>query len=220
MAKIKNDGLVLDLRGSLGGLVYYTGRNGKVIRHRMHMIRVATQLQRQLRAWKFTLAKRWAHYLDDLLRKAWRNLQTAERSAASRYIGGNLVRLTAGLDIQDAAPADLGISGITIATFFPVSVGASLIFFAPSPLAPGHRLYIFARGPLHHSRIARRFDLRFLGVSPPGIASPYDVGPQLVAKFGPLQPGEWISLLVAIMRDDGGVRTPGIIITFPDGHIL
>lgn len=189
-----------------------------------------SEIQFRMRSLKAYLADRWAHFLAERDRQAWRNLmKEVEREKALEarkglsgqhlYTGGNIVRSLAGLGVQDMAPANLGISGIVDASFVAVAPLSTLIFFRPSPLAAGHRLYIWTRGPLHHSRIARKFDLRFLGVSPAGISSPYDVGPQIVARFGPLAAGDWLSLFVQIMRDDGGVKTPGIMLTFPLGQI-
>lgn len=219
MAIVKLGDVVVNLSGRLGSLVFAPGKGKTVVRLHPKLHSGYSRLQAERRAFKAYLAKRWAHHLNDLQRQGWRMLKYKDRSGDSIYIGGNIVRNMAGLDVQDTAPENLAVRGIVELIFVPTASGASLIYFSPSPLDSGHRLYIFARGPLHHSRIARLFNLRFLGVSPTGVSSPWDVGPLLESKYGPLQAGEWISLLVAIMRDDGGVRTTGIMVNPPDGQI-
>ena len=230
MAKVKHGGLVTGVSGTLGGFTWTFGGKTHTVRGNHIRTKRVTAPQLEMRSWKAYLADRWAHKLFEEQRKAWlelarrarRDIKWAARfglSGAHLYVGGNLVRFKAELPVQDAAPSDLSVYGVVDESIVVLAPTTALIFFSPSPLASGHRLYIFARGPVHHGRVARLFDLRFLGVSPPGIASPFDVGPLIVAKFGLLAAGDWLSVFVAILRDDGGVRTTGVMLTFPQGQI-
>jgi hypothetical protein len=236
MAKLKYGNINVTPLGKIGGVVWtqdWTRVGNKAWGKRNKFM---SKVQWQHQSFKAYLADQWAHYLAPRDRAQWNDLvkrlgkqlvqvKKQEREDAKgltgqhAFIGGNFVRLMSGLDIQTAAPSDFSVQGIDHMFAVLTAPATALITFSPSPLAPGHRLYIYSRIPQAKASNSTKDQMRFLGVSDPGIASPFDAGPLLVGKYGVLRSGNWISLLVAVVRDNGGVKTGGIKIGYPDGHI-
>ena len=184
MARIKLGAMVSSVQGSIGGIAFSDLGNARVVRAAPRPTLNQTPRALQQRSWTANLSTRWSHTLSEVQRQAWRDRARDRGAAQQLYIGGNIARLNAGLIVQDAAPADVSPSALRSLLLGPTAPAQVNIFFTPSPLAAGDRLYVYAVEPslLGKPRAVREFS--FLGVSPSGQVSPYDIGSPLTSRYG------------------------------------
>jgi hypothetical protein len=213
LAKIKLGTIVHQVSGTVGGVTYASAPGSVVVRQHVAGRRGTRQRLAQTQARFAHLMKRWSVSLTDGMRLGWRLATVSQAAGLNAYVAGNLARLNAGLPIQDTPPRDLAPSALVVLGVVASVPDKAALSFLPAPLAPGFRLYLYARSPTSLPVIVRSSDMAFLGVSPGGLGSPFDVGPLLVDRFGPLQEGFFLHLFVRVLKDDGGVLGPGLVIT-------
>jgi hypothetical protein len=211
--RIKLGGVISQVSGSLGGSTFAVSPGGAVVRRRAFSRKGTEARLRVTQSRLVTLAQRWGSQLSDAQRLGWRFRAEARGNALSFYIGGNLARLNAGLAVQDDPPTDLIPSALLALSVVAAAPDEALLYFSPSSLASGFRLYLYAAPPTAFPRIVRSTDMAFLGVSSAGALSPFDAGPLLQAKYGDLVEGDFLQLFVKLLKDDGGVLGPGLLIT-------
>lgn len=219
MARVKLGSVVSLVRGSVGGSTFAGSGSAAAVRGKASERLVQAPRQLQVRSWLANLSTRWSHTLTDAQRAAWRAAGSGRLPGQILYISGNLARFDADLGVQDDAPVDVAPSALISALVQATAPDEAFVYFEPSSLASGERLYLYASRPRQSPRVMTRAAMTFLGVSPDGQVSPYDVGPTLATRFGDLQAGDWVSLFVAILQDDGGVLGPGLLLTYPQGEV-
>jgi hypothetical protein len=219
MARIKLGPMVSDLRGSVGAASFSHTGGGLAVRSIAGQRRVLAARQLQVQSWAAYLSGRWSHDLSDSQRAAWRAVAGSSRRAQQSYIGGNIARLNAGQGVQDDGPVDTAPSALISALVQATAPAEVFVYYTAASLLSGTRLYVYASKPRTSARTMTPMAMTFLGVSPDGQVSPYDVGPALVAKYGDLTTGDWVSLFVKVLRDDGGILGPGLLITYPQGEV-
>lgn len=222
MAKLKYGAVVADARGAVGGVVFGSGRFGPFVRRGSVPRRQQTAVNTRVRGSLANLARRWFGTLSQFQRDGWVALAAANPvsdvfgnlyalSGQQFYIRVNQVRFAAGLSGLDTAPADQSVTGIVTLSVNAVAPNTLTISFTVSPLAAGHRLYIFASPSLSPGRVATKRDMKFIGVSGLAIASPFNASSLYGARFGNMTVGKRIWVSVAVLRDDRGALAPALI---------
>jgi hypothetical protein len=213
VARIKLGGVISDIRGSLGGSTFAVSPGGAVVRRRSFTRRGTSARLGVTQSRLVTLAQRWSSQLSAVQRLGWRLRVDQRGNPLSFFIGGNLARLNAGLEIQDDPPADLTAIALLSLSVVAAAPDEALLYFSPSSLPAGFRLYLYAAPPTSFPRVMRSTDMAFLGVSLAGASSPFDAGPLLKAKYSDLVDGNFLQLFVRVLKDDGGVLGPGLLVT-------
>lgn len=212
MATIKLGGIVSDIRGSVGGLVFSRNRGGAYVRQRTAPINPKTALQSAIRAIIAQLTAGWGSLLSDAQRAAWAvfaaNVPAKNKlgdviflSGFNQYIKANTVLLNAGLAIVADAPilfalpgedptyateVDAGTGIISVAfddtRGWVDESGAGLIVQMGIPVSPG---VTFFDGPWRHAGVILGDDVAAPTSPDTTITVPFEVGDgQLVFTRG------------------------------------
>ena len=219
MAKLKYGAVISDARGSIEGVTFSQGRFGPFARKRGIPRVQQTGFTTAVRVRLANFARRWFGTLTQVQRDAWIALAVANPvtdvfsnshilTGQQLYIRCNQLRAQAGLAVIDAAPADQAVTGLATLTVTATAPATLSLAFTATPLAAGHRLYIFASPSLSPGKVATKSDMKFIGVSGPGQTSPYAAGTQYATRFGSMIATKLISVSVAVLRDDRGALSP------------
>lgn len=226
MAKVKFGAVISDTRGSVGGITFSRGRSGSVLKTKANPILKQTASTQPVRASLATLSQRWFAVLTQMQRAAWIALaavnpildvfgNTHVLTGQQFYIRVNQYRMQAGHVYIDDAPIDQAVTALLSMTLAATAPATLAITFTATPLAIDHRLYIFASPSLSPGRVATKKDMKFIGVSPLGQASPYAAGAQYTARFGNMIATRQVSVMVAEFRDANGALSPFLFSSDP-----
>jgi hypothetical protein len=127
------------------------------------------------------------------------------------YLRVNQIRRTVGVLPLDTPPPDQVITALETLTLNVTAAPSIVVSFAPSPLPPDHRLYIFASPPLRPGVLNVSRDLALVDVSPLGQTSPYDFTPQYLDRYSAPRKGQAVTVSVSTVRDSRGHVSPPLI---------
>jgi len=189
-----------EIRGSVNGVTYSRNRYGLYARSKASPVQPRTPAQSERRAQLTVLSQRW-RTLDESLRAEWRALAdeltrsdalglTYRLSGLQAYLQMNLWRALLGLAPQDNPPAQLAAPNPVSIQGINQDADADLleIAFTPTPYAGALAIWAtapFSRGinfvaPSRYRIVAVRRPASFGG----NLASPQNIGPAYIAKFG------------------------------------
>jgi hypothetical protein len=163
MAKIKLGGLAQDVRGSLAGTTFSKNASGAYVRGKVSPVQPRTSFQTAARNMFGGLSKLWGGTLTADKRTAWQGFAASHPiidvfgdsmvlSGINTFQRLNRVIMFLGSASISDPPANLDVTALTSATVA-VSVATGIsIAFAPSPLAQGEGVYIWATGPIPKGR--------------------------------------------------------------------
>jgi len=219
VAKLKFGAVISDARGSIEGVTFSKGRAGAFARKRGVPRLQQSARTSGVRVGISNLARSWVSVLTQAQRDAWIALAVINPvtdvfgnshilTGQQLYIRVNRLRAQAGLTALSAAPADQSVTGLATLTVTATAPATLSLAFTATPLAAGHRLYIFATPPLSPGKLATKSDMAFLGVSATAQASPFAAGSLYAARFGDMISTRLISVSVAVLRDDRGALSP------------
>jgi hypothetical protein len=222
MAKVKYGAVISDSRGSVEGITFSRNRFGGFVRKRQVPRLQQTRYTQPVRSAIATLARRWFGVLTQLQRNGWIALAAANPvtdvfgnlhtlTGEQFYIRVNQIRRQAGLGFVDSAPADQVVTGLDTLSVSATAPATLSISFTSSPLAAGHRLYLFATPSLSPGKVASKQDAKLIGVSGTAIASPFAAGGLYTARHGSLIAGRLVTVFVATLRDDRGALSPFLV---------
>jgi hypothetical protein len=226
MAKLKFGAVVADTRGTVGGITFTRARSGAFMRASTKPTLKQTAMTQVVRSSLANLTKRWFSTLTAMQRAAWIALSAANPvtdvfgnstilSGQQFYVRVNQLRNQAGLVYIDDAPADQSVTALLSLTLTATAPSTLSIAFTGTPLDGNHRLYIWATPSLSPGKVPTKGDMKFIGVSALGQASPYAAGTQYTARFGNMISTKLISVFVAAFRDDRGAVSPYLLASDP-----
>jgi hypothetical protein len=199
MAKFVSQ-IVSEIRGSINGVTFARNRFGLYARSKASPVQPRTPAQSERRAQLTVLSQRW-RTLNESLRAEWRALAdeltqsdslglTYRLTGLQAYLQFNLWRALLGLAPQDNPPPQLAAPNpVSIVSISPdIDQDILSIGFAPSPYDGALAFWAtapFSRGinfvaPSRYRLVSVRKPAAFGG----NLASPQNIGPDYIAKFG------------------------------------
>lgn len=223
MAKVKFGAMVNDARGKMDGVVYSKNQYGAYVRQKVSPVNPLTARQTLVRQRLATLSKYWAGTLTAAQRASWNGFaklnpvvdvfnDKQQLSGLACFVRLNSAILNSGDTLIDTPPVDLDVTGLTSVTIT-ATAGPSVvsIAFTATPLAAGHKLYIWATPGLSAGVTFFKPFLRFIGASAAAAASPYVATAAYTAKYGDTISGTQIGFLVAVIDGTKGSVAPGLV---------
>ena len=222
MAKILYTAAVGDARGKLSGIVFNTGRYGAYLEAKPLPRNPNSEPQAVLRAHMRLLGWRWSYWLTQDQRDAW--------CAWALTIDFTDVFIhtyhPTGWGIFTKVNQNLKLINATLLDDHPASLacgspdGASLVIAGTPPTLEVHvttdpaaheHAYLAAAYPLHPGASYTGKLTRKIKTFGAGVAHPYDITTEYTNRYGTLQSGQAINVLVNFISDTtGGQGTPAI----------
>lgn len=220
MAKILYTAAVADARGKLGGIVFGSGKYGGFLQQKPIPRNPCSEPQATLRRHMRLLGWRWAYWLTQNQRDAWNSwattIQFTDPRFGTYYISGwgifvkvNQTLKLVGAPLLDDHPADLACGSPNGASLVIAGAPPTLVVHVTTDPAANERVYLAAvrpisRGIVYTGKLARKVKT-FGG----GVPHPWDITTEYTYRFGPLQSGQAINVLVNfISQVTGGQGTP------------
>lgn len=220
MAKILYTAAVADARGKLGGIVFGSGKYGGFLQQKPIPRNPHSEPQAVLRAHMRLLGWRWAYFLNQGQRDAWNSwattIQFTDPRFGTYYISGwgifvkvNQTLKLVSAPLLDDHPASLACGSPDGATLVIAGAPPTLVVHVTTNPAGNERAYLAAVRPIspgvvYTGKLARK--VKTYGA---GVAHPYDITAEYEDRFGTLQSGQAINVLVNyISQDTGGQGTP------------
>lgn len=215
MAKVKYGGGIQDIRGSLAGQVHSRNTFGNYIRQKVSPVQPRTSRQLEVRELFTSFSRRFSQVLTDEQQEAWRQ---AAASTPVRDVFGDSITLTGinlytrlnslralmGLEPLDEPPpvVQVGAPELTNVVANPAAPTLT-VDFSPSPVPADTYLFIWATEPLNPGVAFVAHKLRLLTVLPPGTASPAELFPAYLERFGGLVNGKRLYLAAEFVHAYG-----------------
>ena len=222
MAKVQYSAVVGDARGKIGGVVATKGRFGAVVRTKVSPVQPRTTAQRNVRAGFTNESKGWSGELDDLKRAAWDSFARAnpvkDVFGNTRILTGHQMYVRLNRVIVQCGGTQIQLPPLSLAVGEPTTVTVHATHGSPPTLS------LDATGPPTADECAevwaaavqnpgRRFlgsAYRLIYVLPAGSAPPYNAGPQFEARFGTIQAGQGIRVLLKYGNKLTGAQGMGV----------
>lgn len=219
MAKITYGGLITSASGSMGGTVFSRNRYGPYIRRRAIPVNPDTSYQMEIRAILSAISQAWRGLTDDQ-RLQWRTwaannpvtdtegyTQTLAPNAA--FVSCNHRLLQGGDPVLTAPPvidAPDALTDLTVAAA--AGLATCTIAFTPTPLAAGIKMMVFA-AVVNSTGITYVKNLyKLTEISAAAAASPLDIHPDLVDRFGALIAGQVVHVKALTIDSATGLISP------------
>ena len=208
---------VQDARGKNNGNVYSKNRFGAYVRTKVTPVNRNTSFQSAVRAAFSNLSKNWGASLTDLQRKAWIDYAAVTPFhnifAESRFLTGSNTYIKTNAALANigvaaiATPPNSNITGTVgaITLSAAIAAGGSLSLATVEGGIPvGAKISVYATPQLSPGINYVKSQLRYIGSFTIG-ATPYDLKPNWVAKFGsfPTVAGKKIFVAVQIITTEG-----------------
>lgn len=222
MAKTLFSAAVGDARGKLGGIVFGAGQKGSFIQQKPIPRNPRSEPQAVLRAHMRLLGWRWAYWLIQTQRDDWNSWAstfdlTDPRFGVYHISGwGMFVKVNQTLKLVNAPllddhPADLACGSPNGASLVIAGAPPTLEIHVTTDPAAIERVYLAAVRPISPGVVYTGKLARKVKTYGGGVAHPYDITAEYTDRFGPLQSGQAINVLVNyISEDTGGQGTPAL----------
>jgi len=220
MAKILYTAAVGDARGKLGGIVFGSGKYGGFLQQKPIPRNPHSEPQAVLRAHMRLLGWRWSYWLIQAQRDEWNLhatlIQLTDPRFGTYYLTGwgLFVKLNQSLKLINAAllddpPADLDCGSPDGASVIIAGAPPTLMVHVTTDPAAHEHAYLAAVYPLHPGASYTGKLTRKMKTFGAGVAHPYDITAEYTARYGALQSGQSINVLVNFISDTtGGQGTP------------
>jgi hypothetical protein len=222
MAKIQYSAVVGDARGKVGGNVLTKGRAGPVVRTKVSPVQPRTSHQREVRS-RFTAeSKAWSALATDALRAAWDAFAKANPVknvfGATRWLTGHqmFVRLNAvilkclGTAIT-APPLSLSIAEpLTVVVTAAHGTPTVMTVTITGPPTGNECAEVWGAAPQSAGRKFIGGAYRELMVGAAAGTGPFDLGGWWDARFGTLQAGQIVRVLVKYASKTTGAQGMGV----------
>jgi len=216
MAIFTSGPAVAEISGSVSGTTFSRNRGGAYMRQRAIPVASTTQYALDAKNRVSILSNAWAG-LTDAQRQAWTifaqqhpSLNRLGRSITipplAYYIRINsrlLAASEAAIDDPPAAPAPQPLTSLTLAA--DIGAGNVDLTFAATPLAANEHLWVQACVVSNASITYIKNYLKLVAVSAAAQASAFDIETALATRFGTLQVGQEIHVLVSVFDDETGL---------------
>ena len=222
MAKALPSAVVGDVRGKIGGHVHTKGRFGMVVRAKVSPVQPRSIHQRAVRSRFTAQSKGWAALASDALRAAWESFARAnpvkDVFGATRILTGhqmfvrlNAVILRLGGTALTAPPLALSIAEpTTVAVTAAHGVPTVMTVTVTGPPLANACAEIWGARPQSAGRKFVGSAYRLLMVSAAAAPGPYDLGGWWDARFGTLQLGQIVRVLVKYGDKVSGAQGMGV----------
>lgn len=218
MALIVTSGIVGQISGKLGGVVYSRGTGGPYVRNRTVPVVTGTPLALMYKNAMGTASVLY-QALSKTQKRAWEDYaatrpepnrlgQVRTISGQAWYIRLNSRLLAAGQPYIDEPPAKAGPGMVTIGAITATAATQTVSFtFADTPIAAGEILFV--RGANLHASTKQYVKnvLRQIKYSDVAQASPLVVSTEFTTACGPIQVGDNIWLGVSVIDTSTGQRS-------------
>jgi hypothetical protein len=222
MAKIQYSAVVGDARGKVGGNVLTKGRYGAVARTKVSPVQPRTSHQRTVRSTFTGLSKGWSGLATDALRAAWDSFAQAnpvkDVFGNTRILTGHqmFVRLNAVILRCTGTPLTAPPLALTIAEPTTVVITAAhgtptvMTVTLTGPPTGSECAEIWGARPQSAGRKFVGGAYRLLMVGAAAGAGPFDLGGWWDARFGTLQLGQIVKVLVKYGSKTTGAQGMGV----------
>lgn len=221
MAKINLGALAQDVRGSLAGSTFSKGRSGSIVRQKVSPVQPRTARQLAQRAIFAEASQAWRD-LTDNNRADWINWAASHKvvdvfgmarilAGNAAYIRVNAVRLTAGLAMIAAPPADEGPGPYPYQLqILPISYGLRIEFSDVLPVNSNYLLYATPGHSPGASFVNSQF--RLAGVlTQSGAGAQFDVFPKTFNPALTWTPGQRIAVRAAYLGTSGVIQSSHLL---------
>jgi hypothetical protein len=211
-----------DARGKIGGHVHTKGRFGMVVRAKVSPVQPRTSFQREVRSRFTAQSKGWSALATDALRAAWdafaRSNPVKDVFGATRILTGhqmfvrlNAVILRCGGTAITAPPLSLSISEpLTVTVTAKAGTPTVMTVTVTGPPTGSECAEIWGARPVSAGRKFIGSAYRLLMVGAAAGAGPYDIGDEWDARFGTLQTGQIVRVLVKYGNKVTGAQGMGV----------
>lgn len=208
MAKVQYSAVVGDARGKVGGNVLTKGRFGAVVRTKVSPVQPRSSHQRNVRSSFTGHSKAWSLLASAAMRTAWDSFARAnpikDVFGNTRILTGHQMYVRVNRVIEMCGGTKLDVPPLSLSIGEPGIVTAAAVHNAPGTVtmtptvnpAATECAELWAAPPLNPGRKFVGSIYRLLGVAPAGQAGPYHDGGTYEGRFGTIQVGQTIRVMV------------------------
>lgn len=222
MAKVQFSAVVGDARGKVGGNVFTKGRFGAVARNKVSPVQPRSSFQREVRS-RFTgQSKGWAALATDALRAAWDTFSKAnpvhDVFGMTRWLTGHQMFVRLNAVILRCTGAAITAPPLTLSIAEPTTVVVTAAHGTPTvmtvtitgPPTGSECAEIWGAQPQSAGRKFVGGAYRLLMVGAAAGPGPFDLGGWWDARFGTLQLGQIVRVLVKYGSKTTGAQGIGV----------
>lgn len=222
MALVKFGSVIVDSRGSVGGMTFKGTRAGPVMQVKANPTRNRNAVTTVNRARLAELSKDWFHTLSVARRDGWRDLATANPlpntwgdyyplSGISFYIRTNLTLYAIGETKILDAPANQTVTALASLTLSVTAPNTATVAFTPTPTPANHILLVAATEKL--SPGIDNFTDRFFQLDHGGAGetSPFDIAAVYAEHVGNFVTGNLYAAQAVFVNATNGARSAPIV---------
>ena len=218
MALIRYGAVIVDSRGTVGGMTFKATRAGLAMQRKSTPRTTPTQATSLQRARFAELSQDWHATLDASQRAAWRALAAANPladpwgttwplSGLAFYIRTNLSLLALGQTKITDAPATQAVTALATATLAITAPNTATLTFTPTPTTANHLLLLRATPAMSPGLSQYSGRYRQLAVGGAGQTSPWDIAAAYTAKFGTFLAGQQYAIEALQVNIENGARS-------------
>lgn len=222
MAKVIHSDIIGDARGKLGGNVHTKGRFGAVARAKVSPVQPRSSFQRSVRSRFTAQSKGWSGLLTDAMRAAWESFARAnpvkDVFGMTRILTGHQMYVRLNAVILRLGGTALTLPPLSLAIAEPTSVTVTAVHGTPStltttvtgPPTADECAEIWAARPQSAGRKFVGSNYRLIATKAAAGPGPYSDGNDYDTRFGSIQLGQTIRLLVKYGNKATGAQGMGV----------
>jgi hypothetical protein len=222
MAKVQPSAMVGDARGKIGGHVHTKNRFGMVVRKKVSPVQPRSGPQRVVRSGFTQASKDWTALLTNSQRAAWDSFarnnpvkdvfgNTVILTGHQMYVRLNRVIVRAGGTAIDVPPLSLSIAEpLSVTPTAAHGTPGTLSIAVTNPPTGTECPEIWAAAPQNAGRKFIGSKYRLLGIAAAAAPGPYSYGGEYELRFGTIQVGQIIHVLVKYGNKATGAQGMGL----------